>query len=86
VKFYDIEHPELGLAGRVPETALPHLAEGWTVLGDAPSPVAVPEPFDPAGHTVAEVNDYLDYAVPEERDRVLAAERDGKNRAGIVGA
>jgi hypothetical protein len=40
--------------------------------------------FDPGNHTVAEVQDYLD-AHPEEEERVLAAEANGKNRAGIVG-
>jgi hypothetical protein len=85
MRFIEVEHPAIGKA-RVPETAIPHLGDGWTVHGEAVNPVEVPEPFDPTEHTVAEVNHYLDYATPEERDRVLAAERDGKARAGIVGA
>lgn len=40
--------------------------------------------FDPANHTVAEVNDYLADATEEERDRVLSAEKDGKARASLV--
>lgn len=44
--------------------------------------------FDPAGHTVAEVNDYLAGADGPERIRVLTAEADeengGKARTGIL--
>jgi hypothetical protein len=40
--------------------------------------------FDPGDHTVAEVQDYIaDH--PEDEERVLEAERNGKNRAGLVG-
>lgn len=42
--------------------------------------------FSPSAHTVAQVNEYLANADEAERERVLAAERDGKNRVGIVGA
>ena len=41
--------------------------------------------FDPAGYTVAQVNGYLSDATPAERDRVLAAERAGKDRTTIDG-
>lgn len=45
-----------------------------------------PEPeFDPGRHTVGEVNARLRSADPGERDRILAAERAGKNRSGIAG-
>lgn len=44
-----------------------------------------PEQFDPADHTVAEVNAYLDTAEPAEQVRVLEAERAGKARKGILG-
>lgn len=44
-----------------------------------------PEPFDPATHTVAEVNTYLDTADPAEQVRVLEEERAGKARKGILG-
>lgn len=40
--------------------------------------------FDPADHTVAEVNDYLEDADDDERARVIAAERDGQARKGIL--
>lgn len=40
--------------------------------------------FDPGDHTVAEVEAYLaDH--PEDSDRVIAAERAGRGRKGIVG-
>jgi hypothetical protein len=45
-------------------------------------------PFDPADHTVAEVQDYLDThgdSPPGEGDRVLDAERAGKNRVTLTG-
>lgn len=45
---------------------------------------ASPEPYDPADHNVGEVNTYLAQADDDERARVLAAERDGGNRKGIV--
>ena len=44
-----------------------------------------PSEFDPAEHTVADVLEYL-AAHPDATDALLAAERSGKNRAGIVGA
>jgi hypothetical protein len=53
------------------------------VLPDDPDPQDG-DVFDPSAHTVAEVNDYLD-ANPDDADRVLAAERDGKARVSIVG-
>lgn len=40
--------------------------------------------FDPSAHTVAEVEQFI-AENPELRDDVIAAERAGKNRAGIVG-
>lgn len=40
--------------------------------------------FDPADHTVTEVNAYLADATEEERVRVLSAEKDGKARASLV--
>lgn len=47
----------------------------------APDPTG---PFDPADHTVAQVNAYLADADEDERARVLAAEAEGRNRRGIV--
>lgn len=40
--------------------------------------------FDPSEHTVTEVNEYLEKN-PEQRDAVLAAERKGQARKGLVG-
>lgn len=41
---------------------------------------------DPANHTVAEVNEFLkgDEVTGDEYDRVMEAERAGKNRVGII--
>lgn len=44
-----------------------------------------PEAFDPADATVEEVLAYLDEAAAEERERVLAAEKAGQARKGILG-
>lgn len=41
--------------------------------------------YDPSDYTVDQVNDYLADADDAERERVLDAERTGKNRVGIVG-
>lgn len=49
-----------------------------------PTPETSPAAFDPASHTVDEVTDYLASADPAEVDRVIAAERTGKDRKGIV--
>lgn len=40
--------------------------------------------FDPSGHTVVEVNTYLETADDAEHARVLAAEQAGKSRLGIL--
>lgn len=88
MQFVEITHPKAG-TGRVAAGAVKHLGPGWTVVGEVPDPTLPPPPpppFDPSEHTVAEVTAYLDYATPEERDRVIAAEQDGKARAGIVGS
>lgn len=46
----------------------------------------VDEAFDPGQHTVADVNEYLEATDdPAERQRVIAAERAGRNRSGIRG-
>ena len=84
MKFIEVHHPAIGTT-TVPETAVEHLGEGWTVTGEVPE-TPVSTPYDPSDHTVADVLAYLEYATPEERDRVLAAEQDNKARTGIVGA
>jgi len=40
--------------------------------------------FDPSKHTVAEVEEYLATADADEYDRVIAAEREGKSRQGVL--
>lgn len=42
------------------------------------------EEFDPAEHTVSEIVEHVD-ANPDDRDRVLEAEQDGKARKGVLG-
>lgn len=44
------------------------------------------KPFDPSEHNGPEVIDYLKGADEAERERVLAAEAEGKNRKGILAA
>lgn len=56
--------------------------------GNEPGDVVEPTPdgpFDPSAHTVDEVTAYL-AANPDDAERVVAEERLGKNRAGIVGS
>lgn len=47
---------------------------------------AAPAQFDPSAATVDEVNEYLANTDDAERERVLAAETDGKKRKGILEA
>lgn len=49
-------------------------------LGQPPAAAS----FDPGEHSVKEVRAYLEGADEEETARVLAAERNGKSRAGIL--
>jgi hypothetical protein len=55
------------------------------VLADNAGYETVPDAkvFDPGEHSVADVQAYLEQH-PEDADRVLAAERDGKNRKSIM--
>lgn len=53
--------------------------------GDLDGGVVETPEFNPADHTVPDVNDYLETADEAERDRVLAAERTGQGRVGILG-
>ena len=71
---------------------------GWTEV-DPSTPTRVEEEraaearaflgevlYDPSAHTVVEVQEYLETASDEERERVLAAERDGKARSTLLDA
>lgn len=63
----------------------PEVDEADIVVQQPPEPIPDPNAFDPAAHTVDEVNAYLDTADPAEQVRVLEAERSGKARKGILG-
>lgn len=69
-----------------PTQAVNLKARGYT---DQP-PTSLPVPdgagttFDPAEHTVPDVLAYIE-AHPEQADAVVAAERGGQHRKGIVG-
>lgn len=64
--------------------------DGFTLPAPEPTPTAEPPAsagsaeYDPAEHTVAEVQDYLAAADDAERDRVLSAERGGKARSSLL--
>lgn len=63
---------------------------GYTIDGvEYPARVDVPvegeEGFDPADHTVPEVEEHLAESTVAEQERVLAAERDGKERKTLIG-
>lgn len=90
---------DAGLEGRVITTAFGYivpteiLGEGKAtsdthanVLRDGTVVVAEEsaEEFDPSKASVTEVNEYLEGADKTERERVLAAERNGKARRGIL--
>lgn len=54
-------------------------------LAPWPTPAAAPSgPFDPAEHTVTQVNAHLAGADAGERARVLQAEAEGRARRGIL--
>jgi len=55
----------------------------WTGAAEGEPGGADAAGFDPADHTISEIWDHLD-ANPDERDAVIAAERAGRNRAGVV--
>ncbi len=87
-----LRNPETGGVWSCPNGLVEHYKErGWEdsdppgeqvvgVLKDA-----APEPeFDPAEHTVAEVEDHLEQN-PDDVHRVLQAEHAGKNRVTITG-
>lgn len=57
---------------------------GYTVEEDSDD--AEPVAYDPAKSSIPDVLEYLSTAEPEERERVLAAEAEGKARKGILEA
>lgn len=79
----------IALVGDAWDTVQERYSDGGPGPGGQPetvveTPTAV-EVFDPSGHTVEEVNTYLAGVDDTERERVLAAERDGQARKGVVG-
>lgn len=85
-EFVQVRHPDVEVPAVVARSALAHLDPGWTVVGDATSPfgdVTGGVSFDPTGHSVAEVNAYLDEH-PDAAPAVLATEAAGSARKGIV--
>lgn len=56
------------------------------LIGDADTAGnAVGTTYNPGDHTVDEVNAHLKTVSAEEREAILALERDGRNRSSIVG-
>lgn len=53
-------------------------------VGDDEPQSAVSEQFDPSAHKIEDVLAYLDGKDEAEVERVLAAERDGKNRSTLL--
>jgi hypothetical protein len=85
-----ISHPDLADSAWVPETSLDqHLASGWVEGPRVDQPVTANEPgtYDPGAHNLDGddgVLAYLAAASGAERERVIAAERAGKNRTSVV--
>lgn len=77
VQIRDVVLAKLGKTGEVPDEAVIEEPEEEEEEG----------PFDPDEHTVDEVLDYLtsDDIEDDETERVLDAERKGKQRKGILG-
>ena len=57
--------------------------DGEPVAAGTNNPDPASDAFDPGAHTVADVEAYLDEH-PDEIDRVLEAERAGKNRTTLL--
>lgn len=72
----DTDPAKVWNVGGAPETETPAAAEG---AEEEPA-----DEFDPSKATVEEVQEYLDGADDTERERVLAAEKDGKARKTVL--
>ncbi len=89
--FVVVYHPDLDATGEVHESTLPLYRDaGWQLVTDdgdvVALPAAVDPSYDPSGHTVAEVLDYLAELDDDGRAAVLVAEREGKARSGVLAA
>ena len=89
--FVVIYHPGIDAYGEVHESALTvHRDSGWQLFTDhgpvdiPPEPAPADPEYDPGQYTVADVLDYLATLNEEGREAVLALERDGKARTGIL--
>lgn len=88
-EFVTIFHPATGGTAKAPLSALVVWRErGWVRLDDEGNQHAIPadpeRPYDPAGHDVEEVVEYLATVDDAEVERVKAVEAAGKNRKGIA--
>ncbi len=66
------------------EDALAPAEDSETPEPDPDPPESLEETYDPAEHNVDAVNEYI-AEHPEQRDEVLAMERAGRGRKGILG-
>lgn len=79
-----------GLRGSVRTTSFGYIVPASIVDGgaaqteEATELVGDADEFDPADHSVAEVEDYLETVDDDERQRVLDAEREGKKRKSLL--
>jgi len=78
-------HFEDGVAtfeGDLPPGIRQYLAgAGYELVADEDA-----EPFDPSKRSVNDVRAHLETASPEEAERVLEAERNGKARSSLIGS
>lgn len=79
-----IYNPELDAYGESPRAGLKYL-EGWEVVDPTPEEAEALTSYDPAAHTIGEIEQYLDQH-PEELDAVLVLEREGKARPTLIAA
>jgi hypothetical protein len=83
-----MKHSEHGGEWEAPTALVDYFkARGWEVMDDTPAPVDSADAeavFDPTEHTVAEVTEHV-ATNPDDADRVLEAERAGKNRVTLTG-
>ncbi len=90
-----MRHSEHGGEWEAPTALVDYFtARGWEVMDDSPAPADSADAeaadtgeaagFDPAAHTVAEVEEHV-ATNPDDADRVLEAERAGKNRVTLTG-
>lgn len=88
VKLYDAEGRSVTVRSAVEATNLRSAGYSDTPPTAVEVPAADPAggavQYDPADHTVEQVQAFL-AEHPEHADAVLESERQGKNRAGLVG-